>query len=224
MTPLIEIDAGEFARAWLDTAVAIPHNTGYGCDGLVSLEVYEYGLTLTATDSRTIVTTWASQYGDERPGHDERPDSTWVVSDHDNRMRDLMKYAKKVVARAVKNEATERSTLDLTVISAEADDIPTLHATMDRQALQVTFADEILTLPIVDVAYPNWRTILSAPLGSSPTKAPLVIPTAAMKQMGALSSTDLVWHAAVQSPNGQLIRISGGNGTLAALVVTTVEG
>ena len=157
--------ARELAAAWEAVFASTGEDEGrYVLYRTVLVEVYQRAIRLVATDSYTLFTSVVltdehrADFG-ERPDFDAAPEMVWVIADHHKRMKGLMAF---MYAQAKKAAAAdgEEPTITLTVCDDE-EDRGTIDANMTRQVCKVSTDRELLTLDVLETAYPQWREVLA---------------------------------------------------------------
>jgi hypothetical protein len=103
--------------------------------------------------------------GDPAPTLDEAPAVAFLVGDHDHRGKGLAGYAAKLAHRAMKANAPA-PWVTLAARDVVDPDRPTLAADLATQELILELDEaETVALPVLEVAFPTYRSIIDGPAG-----------------------------------------------------------
>lgn len=162
-------DARTLARGWLSVAVASSADKDRpALHRTVSVEQYEGGLRLAATDSYVLLTSWVPSIDydlDAGPDFDEAPLATAIVEDPHGRAKGFLGYALTLVAEAARDDYAEP--IEITVrlgVRPDADEeqdagiLPGLSATYFVLELPDV---ERLKLTTYEGEFPSWRRLVS---------------------------------------------------------------
>lgn len=155
-TPLT-LDALDFARAWLNVAVAAGENPDEtSLYRTVALELYPDGVRLVATDRYLLL---HASIG--APPVDVLPVETIVARDLDRRGRALLAWLYRIA-----HTSDEPRTVRLGLRDLDDPNTPTLGPDLVPRALTIDTGRDLCALPILDTAWTVWRDALpDTPIG-----------------------------------------------------------
>lgn len=159
--------AAHIARGWLSTALAASDDDARPALTGVHVEFFPTGIRLVATDSYMLLRSWVPIAEAPEPGLDEAPVDVATALDPFGRGVGLMRHLLKIAT------AKDAPPYDLCV---SVGDDPRLEddlsfTGMERQYLILDVPDqEILTLPLYEGAWPEWRSLWTSFVAESTTE------------------------------------------------------
>lgn len=153
----LRFEAGHFARGWLSTELAASDDDARPALTGVHIEFFARGVRLVATDSYMLLRAWVPLGDANEPGLDEAPDDTATALDPYGRGVGLMRHLLKLAS------GKDAPPVDVCIsVGGDPRDEPSLEG-FERQFLIVDVPDqEILTLPLYEGPWPEWRSLWTA--------------------------------------------------------------
>ena len=164
-------DARTLGRGWLAVALASGKDKARPALGrTISIEQFDTGVRLVATDSYVLLRSWCPNLEDElapEPDLDEPPLASAVAMDPHFRGRGFLGHALTLVAEAEKAGHGESVHVSLELGVIDSDDDAEWHSTLPGlAALWVVLElpdEERLKLQSYEGEYPNWRNMTFKP-------------------------------------------------------------
>jgi hypothetical protein len=132
--------------------------------GAIAIEQHQDGLLLTGINRAFMLWTFVASNIEDEPSKltpddliDAAPIDTFMVQDKSGLPKALVKWIIATTKDGSDRDYFER--VELEVGSIEADDRPTLDPALDRTGLTITYGDERIAVPMLELPPVSWRAV-----------------------------------------------------------------